>query len=191
VIGCRPQGAVDCAINVVSEQRGEEIASYGTHERSAQDCCTSSIAPNSNVSKVARLNTFETVRLLAKELLVTWTAFDLYYSEPHHVLLYPPHSTWHISLRGTCKRCCTLWFIQVNVKNRGNRLYVWSIIGLLCWFFYVKSWNLIENCFFSHNSEADCPILVKFCVRKQNRMLPEVTWIDSKFWKLKAETAAI
>ena len=27
-IGCRPPPAVDCAINVVSEQCGEEIASY-------------------------------------------------------------------------------------------------------------------------------------------------------------------
>ena len=49
-IGCRPPGLFDCAVNVVSEECGEEIAGYArTVAHSAQNCCCRPVAPNANV----------------------------------------------------------------------------------------------------------------------------------------------
>ena len=39
----------------------------------------------------------------------------------------------------------------------------------------------LENRFFGHNSSLDCPISVKFCMRKQNGMSARATWQKLQF----------
>ena len=46
---------------------------------------------------------------------------------------------------------------------------------------------ILKIAFFGRNSSTDCPMLAKFCVRKQNRMPTKATWKNCKF--LKSEMA--
>ena len=47
----------------------------------------------------------------------------------------------------------------------------------------------LENRFFDHNSSTDCPILVKFCMRKQNGMSTRARLYDKMCKFLKSEMA--
>jgi len=49
----------------------------------------------------------------------------------------------------------------------------------------------IENQFFGHNSEADRPNSLKFCMVKQNGMAKEVTWHKMQISKIQEPTAVI
>jgi len=42
----------------------------------------------------------------------------------------------------------------------------------------------LENRFFGHNSSTDCPILAKFCMRKQNGASARTTWQKLQFFKI-------
>ena len=50
--------------------------------------------------------------------------------------------------------------------------------------FKVADGRHIENRFFGHNSAADCPISLKFCMGKQNSMVLEITWHKRQILKI-------
>jgi len=78
----------------------------------------------------------------------------------------------------TTKMCPAMQYCDVITNPRWRTAAILTVTWPKIEIFKVQAGGgrHLENRFFGHNSSTDCPISVKFCIRKQHGMSTRATW---------------
>jgi len=88
---------------------------------------------------------------------------------------------------------CYIAISQSNIVQ-----FWWNLVHYIIYWTWLQSRNqklkflkfkmaataILKIAFFGHNSSADCPILAKFCMRKQNGMSTRAAWQNLQIFKM-------